>query len=273
MKRGKRTLAIVVLTTTLMSCSSQNIPAATPTVPVMPDVRATTAVSPLLGDLSLAYAEQAPSANDHANYRSRLNQLYQGDVSYIMTNHLAVDSTLWAAPIAQDGIALIAHPDVDVSQLSLDQLRSIYQGRTTSWADVGGTDQTIQVFSREDGSGTRNQFEQMVMGFRDVTRNARLAASSQQMVESISQERGSIGYVALSYVDDRVRTLAVDGVMPTIKTISEQTYPLRTTIFVVGLAEPQGVDRAFIAWVQSGEGQQVVAQRYVPLNAYLQLSG
>lgn len=268
MRSARYTLAIVAMTTTIAACSSQELPATTPamTVDVLP-VHATTATVPLLNDLLAAYLETPPPADPvTANYQTRLDQVYRGDVAYFITNHLPVDSPLWAAPIGQDGLAILISASAEVDNLTLDQLRAIYQGRITSWQEVGGAALPITVFSREDGSGTRAEFERMVLGHRTVTRNARLAASSDLMVRSVAGQSGAIGYVSLGFgAVEGVTVAAVEGVAASAENVALGLYPLRSTLYIAGLREPEGAVRAFIGWIQSPPGQQAVSRRYVAL--------
>ncbi|MFW5709254.1 MAG: substrate-binding domain-containing protein [Chloroflexota bacterium] len=269
MRPATRTLAIVALTTTLMSCSGQSLPATAPVTPeIVPRIYSTTAVSPLLNDLTIGFTDINPGLRietRQANFQRALEQLYRREMAYFLTNHLPVDSPLWAAPIGQDSIAVIVHPDVNIESLSTEQLRLIYQGRLTSWQQVGGETEDIIVFSREEGSGTRAEFERMVMGYRPTTANARLVSSSTQMIESVLRQAGSIGYVSMGYLDKRLRPVAVNEVMPTPENVTSNIYPLRSTIFMVGLSEPEGIYRAFVAWSQGPQGQEVVETHYAPL--------
>ncbi len=193
----------------------------------------------------------------------------RGDAPYFVTNHFPLDAQtedLWAAPLGQDGIAVIVHPDNAMQGLTTQNLRDIFQGWTTNWSDVGGTDEPITVISREDGSGTRAEFESLVMGDRATTPNALVAPSSAAAVLLVGRTPGSIGYVSLSYVTPDVRALAIDDVLPSLDSITDSTYPLRSIVYIVGLAEPQGDYRAFIAWMQSLEGQAVVSRTHAPLS-------
>jgi phosphate transport system substrate-binding protein len=265
----RQTLAIIALTTTLMSCSGQEIPATTPTMAGDAlRISATTAALPLMIDLTTSYSSSYPLINfdtRHANYQTMLSELLDDDMSYFFTNHLPADSPLWAAPIGQSGIIIIVHPDIALDGLSTEELRAIYQGRITSWDEVGADGGDIAVFSRENGSGTRAEFERMVMGRRPTTPNARIAPSNARMIESVLEVAGSIGYVSLGYVDERANTIAIDGINPTREAFYLNRYPLRSILFIVGLTEPEGEYRAFIAWIQGPAGQAVVSRRYVPL--------
>ncbi|MGQ9887109.1 MAG: substrate-binding domain-containing protein [Aggregatilineales bacterium] len=272
MWRARRTLVVVAFA--LASCSTPVPPASTPTThTVVLRLYATSATLPLLNDLMRFYAQRAPEVSfdvRSASYASVVNLLLQEPDAYFLTNHLPSPETsaLWGAPIGQDAIVIVAHPDVAIATagLTLAELRDVYQGRITNWRALGGADQPIVVVSREDGSGTRAEFERLVMGERRTTRTALVAPSSAAMVEIVARQPGSLGYVSLGWFDSRLALLPVDGVLPTRQSVASNTYPLRTTLFIAGLGEPQGTLRTFIAWAQSPEGQAVVARRHAPLN-------
>lgn len=272
MRRTKRTLAIVALT--LVSCSAPALPASTPTSgPVKLRVYATTVTLPLLNDVMMRYSSLRPTITFEVfsgSFEAMFERLMTDDApSYLITNHLPdagdADMPTLAWPIGQDGIAVVVHPDNPVRELTTDQLRSIYLGHVTNWYDVGGVDLDLTVVSREDGSGTRAEFERLVMGERLTTLAAQMAPSSEAVVTTVANDPGSIGYVSMSYLDDRITALAIDGILPTLNSVYENHYPLRTTLFIIGTHDPQDADLEFISWLQGVEGQQVVSQRYAPL--------
>lgn len=268
MRRAKRTLAIVAFT--LVSCSTQALPASTPTSDAVTlRVYATTATFPLLNDLTSDYAETHAYIRFETRaggFQIMFEQLTSGEQVYLVTNHLPPDSEpILAWPIGQDGIAVIVHPDNSLTGLSTDQLRSIYLGHISNWQDVGGADESIIVFSREDGSGTRAEFERLVMGERLTRQSAQVAPSSTAMVSSVAEQSGAIGYVSMSYLDDSIHTLAIDGTLPTPDTVYDNLYPLRSTLYVIGTVEPEGDYYDFIGWIQSPEGQSVVGEQNAPL--------
>src|SRR5690606_20538720 len=156
-------------------------------------------------------------------------------------------------------------PGSGVSDLTTEQLRAIYQGRITNWESVGGPRMGITVISRENGSGTRAEFERLVMGERQTTQTAQIAPSGSAAIASVARQPGSIGYVSIGHLNDSVQPVRINGVAPTQANVGQNLYPLRTTIFFAGPGEPDGALRAFIGWVQSPDGQAIVAQRYAPL--------
>ena len=267
MRRATRTLAAVAFT--LVSCSSPVMPASTPTRDsISLRLYATSATIPLLQDLTTRYAQTHPEISftpvtgTQTNLLEQINTRKEG---YLLTNHLpsgSVGQPLLAWPIGQDGIAVITNPANPVRGLPTDQLRRIFLGHIANWQEVGGPDLPITVFSREDGSGTRAEFEEQLIGERLTTRAAIIVPGSAAMIASTAQTAGSIGYVSMSYLDGSVIPLAVDGVLPTTAAVSRNEYPLRATLFVVGTTEPDGAYRDFIGWAQSAEGQSVVSQHY-----------
>lgn len=267
MRRAKHTLVVVAFT--LASCSSQIIPAATPTTDsALLRLYTTTAALPLANELASAYNQRFPSTAfdvTAGNYEAMVETVEEEDDAYLLTTHLPTESPLLGFPVGQDGVAIIVHPENDVLNLTTQEIRDIYQGRITNWFELGGEDRPITVISREDGSGTRAEFDRLVMGDRRTMQSATIAPSSSAMMTSVSREPGAIGYVSMSYLSPAVRAVTVDGVTPVLERVYDNSYPLRSTIFIVGVREPEGAFRAFIGWVQGPEGQAVVARHYAPL--------
>jgi len=278
MKPVQRTIAIVALTTTLVSCGVRNSPATIPTLTAIPPrVSATTATYPLMNDLLSAYGDGASTYTIDlypANNQTRLDDLQNNRTSYFSTHHIPIGSSLWAAPIAQDGLAIITHPQTKIQNITLNQLRQIYNGQAITWEDVDGAGDDIIVFSREEGSSTRAELERMVMGNRRTTAIARVAFSDDQMVKLVAETVGAIGYVSWGYLnamtDDSVRVLSIDNIEPTLMTIYDHVYPLTNTIYIVGKSEPQDDTRLFIGWIQSNDGQKIAMEYFVPL--YMSMS-
>ncbi len=267
MWRPKHTL--VMVTFALVSCSTPVAPASTPTHgAVTLRVYATTAAIPLLNDLTNHYIETHPNVSFETttgNFQTMLQQLNQNGEGYLLSNHLPDDNSILAWPIGQDGIALVTHPKNPVDGLSSEQLRSVYLGHVARWSEVGGIDSPITILSREDGSSTRAEFEKLLLGERLTTQSAQIAPSSAAMISSVSQIPNSIGYVSMSYLDEKVKVLSIDGIKPTPATVSDNTYPLRSNLYVIGLTEPQNMYRDFVGWIQTPEGQQIVGMHYAPL--------
>jgi phosphate transport system substrate-binding protein len=200
----------------------------------------------------------------HANLMERVRQ--DAD-SYLLSLHSASGSgvDLWSAPLARDGIAIIVNPLNPVTSLQSDDVRRIYQGFVTNWADFGGADAPIVVYSRESSTDVRLEFERLVMGRRLMTPNARVVPSIEALLTSIANDPGGIGYVPYSGLTDAVRPLAIDGAVPTRETIASNRYALRSTLFIIGQQAPDGPYLDLINWMQGAGGRGVIEQQYVPL--------
>ncbi len=276
-RKARRALVVVALT--LMSCSSRVMPAATPTGEgAVLRIFAANSALPLVQELTRAYTREHPDIAfevESGNFESMLRRLQVGEMPYFLSNHLPPESEqdlpLWAAPIGQDGIAVITHPDNPVVGLTRSQLRDVFQGRLTNWQQLGGEDMPITVISRESGSGTRAEFESLVMGSRPITPSALVAPGSREVISSVARDPSAIGYVSRAYLDDSVHPLQIDTMLPDVNTIANSTYPLRSILYIMGLREPDGSQpldmdyRAFIGWVQSPEGQAVLSGFAAPL--------
>lgn len=162
---------------------------------------------------------------------------------------------VWTSGFAYDSLAIIVHPDNPISNLSLIELRDIFQGRTFDWTPFGGTAEVIPV-SREANSIARQLFEERVMSGRAVTQNAVLKASAREVVNYVARTPGAIGYAPISQVGANVKVVSLEGVTPNPATAANGQYVLSSPLYLIARAEPQGDLREFVGWLLSDEGQQ-----------------
>lgn len=273
MWRPRRSL--VMVTFALVSCSAPVVPASTPTNGALTlRVYATTATLPLLTELTTEYTQaHSPVVFETltGNFQAMMEQIRADDSAYLLTNHLPEAEVSLAWPVGQDGIAVIVNDQNPMTTLSSQQLRNIYLGHVANWSEVGSFTEDMIVLSREDGSGTRAEFEKLLMGERLTTQSAQIAPSSEAMMSSVAALPGAIGYVSMGHLDSAVQPAAIDGVLPTPATVFDNTYPLRSTLYVIGFSEPEEAYREFIGWIQTPEGQRIVGLHYAPLPTPLQL--
>ena len=173
---------------------------------------------------------------------------------------------LIAHTIARDGIAIAVHPDVPVSGVSTDEVRQVFAGEITNWSELGGPDENIIVVSREEGSGTRGAFEDMVMGESLVVDTALLQPSNGAVKTTVASTPFSMGFVSFGYLDESVKALAVDGVEATVANAMSDAYPVVRPLNMITNGEPTGLAKAFLDFIFSDEGQAIVAEDYIPVN-------
>jgi phosphate transport system substrate-binding protein len=174
--------------------------------------------------------------------------------------------SLMVYTIARDGIAIITDPDIPIGDLSLEQVRGIFSGSIANWNEVGGSDSPIVVVSREEGSGTRSAFEELVLGEGvQIAGNAILQPSNGAILTTVLGTPGSIGYLSFGYLDSSVKTLSIDAVAPTPENAANGTYPVVRPLNLVTNGEATGAVRAWIDFILSPDGQAVVVEEgYLP---------
>ncbi len=178
--------------------------------------------------------------------------------------------------VAMDGIALVANPENPISALSIEQLGKIYTGAYTNWSQVGGPDEPIGVLSRESSSGTYVFFQEHVLKKKDYTPSARLMPATSAIIQSVSTDAWSIGYVGLGYATaagDKVKVLAIYetdpalAVMPSVETVLDGSYSIARGLYLYTKGEPEGMIKKFIDFCLSPEGQEIVKETgYVTVN-------
>jgi phosphate transport system substrate-binding protein len=174
--------------------------------------------------------------------------------------------------IAKDALSVIVNPGNKVTQLTREQLESIYTGKTTNWKEVGGDDLGIVVYSRETSSGTYEFFKEHVLNKKNFTSSALLMPATGAIVQSVSQTKGAIGYVGLAYADKSVKSLKVSYdkgvtfVVANTENAMNMTYPITRPLYYYYLATTEKTVKPFVDFILSAEGQKLVkVEGYVPI--------
>ena len=162
-----------------------------------------------------------------------------------------------AVTVARDAMVLIVHPSSKVVGLRLEQVRSLYSGDTRNWRDVGGADLRATVITREDGSGTRGAFEEMVMGKTLITNSALVQDSMGAVRQMVAADPAAVGYISLGIVDPSVRALRIDDQEATEENIDRGTYKLLRPFTFVSRGEPTGNAKVFLDWILGPEGREL----------------
>jgi phosphate transport system substrate-binding protein len=168
--------------------------------------------------------------------------------------------------LAKDGIAIVSHPSQNVTGLTLDQTRQIFSGNITNWSQVGGANATINVIAREEGSGTRAAFEELVMGDDVITEYAILLPSNGALRTAVAGDPNGIGFLSMGYLDETVKAFDIDGVAATIENCISDDYPIVRPLLFLTLGEPTGKVAEFINFCLGPDGQAIVAEDYIPVS-------
>jgi phosphate transport system substrate-binding protein len=162
--------------------------------------------------------------------------------------------------VALDGIAVIVNPENKVNALTTEQITDIFSKERPRWNDYGGSGSEIHAVSREEGSGTRSAFQEMVMKKQLIHPAAMVQDSNGSVREMVAGDPQAIGYISLDLVNEKVKAVKIDGVDPTVANVENGTYKIvRPFIFAFkSTISPEG--KAFIDFVTSDENQTLIRE-------------
>lgn len=173
------------------------------------------------------------------------------------------DPDLTVETFAYDGIAAIVHPSNGVNDITMQQLQDIYSGKITNWKELGGKDAEIFIVSREESSGTRSAFEELI-GLEDaggLTKNASVSEGNGPVQAAVAGNENAIGYVSFSFIDDSVKALTLEGVEPTAELAKSGEYQLsRPFLFLYYDDKVTDAGRAFAEYALSEDAQAIVEE-------------
>lgn len=159
--------------------------------------------------------------------------------------------------ICKDAIAPIVHRDNPVVNLTMDQLRQIFLGEITNWSEVGGSDLPITVIIREDGSGTRDAWEDII--HEDIDPVPTLILTGTGGVKSgVAGDPSAISYITVAALDESVRALQVNGVEPTADAVLGGKYAIARPYLFLTKDDPSPLAQKFIDFVLGPEGQSML---------------
>lgn len=180
--------------------------------------------------------------------------------------------------VALDGLAVVVHPDNPVSKLTIEELADIFIGKITNWKELGGKNLPILILSREVNSGTHVYFKEHVLrkgnekGPEEFSPTALLMPSSQAIADETAQNPNAIGYYGMGYISARQKAVSVAKdknspyVEPTVENVKNGSYPISRPLLMYTKGKPEGKIKAFIDFVLSGNGQEIVKKvDFVPV--------
>lgn len=171
-----------------------------------------------------------------------------------------------ATVVGLDGIALVVNPANKLEDITLQDLAKVYSGEITNWKELGGDDKAIVVIGREDGSGTRDGFESIVMGDKEP-KYAQELESTGSVINAVATTDGAIGYASLANVDETVKALKVGGIEATEENVKSGAYEVQRPFICATLkGSDNKLVKAYLDFILSEEGQALVlAQGAVPV--------
>lgn len=225
-----------------------------------------TSVQPLAEELGNAYMEINDGARIEVSGGGsgagiKAAQGGTADIGMASRALKAEETGIKPVVIATDGIAVVVNKDNAAADLTTEQVKDIFSGKLTNWKDAGGKDANIVVINREEGSGTRDAFKELVLGEDEFVAAAIIQNSTGAVREAVGQDPNAIGFISFGGMNDSVKALHINGVEPSEANIKGGTYPIsRPFNFLLhDTNAPSDIAQAFIDFVMSAEGQAVVA--------------
>ena len=249
--------ALLVATFLLVGCSSGSLGTITES--------GSTTVQPLAEKLAGAFKAQNPDINiiiQGGGSAVGIKAANDGtvDIGASSRELTASDPPLVKHLLARDGIAIIVPPSNPVTSLTKQQVIDIFSGNITNWSQVGGPNKGIDVVAREEGSGTRGAFQDLVMGTTLIKADAILQSSNGALKTAVANDPQAIGFLSLGYIDSSVKALAMNDVPATEENAKNGTYPVVRPLYFLTKTQPTGIVKDFIDFCVGPDGQKLVAE-------------
>ncbi|UQZ87927.1 phosphate ABC transporter substrate-binding protein [Deltaproteobacteria bacterium Smac51] len=160
--------------------------------------------------------------------------------------------------VAIDCVVVVVHPDNPVSDLTLKQLKGLYDGQFQNWSDIGGFDKQVVAINRDVSSGTFETWLEMVLQGERYRRDAQMQTSSGGVAYAVSGNKYAIGYIGLGYVTPKVKVVTINGVRPSLSTIRNGQYPLARELYMFTRPDAPEVALKFIDFLTTPAGRRLV---------------
>lgn len=229
-------------------------------------ISGSTSVGPLAEKLAATYEQQVPvkievnqigSSAGITNAMNGVSDIGMSSRDLKEEEQAAVEEVV----IAYDGIVVVTHPSNPVQNITMEQVKQIFTGDITNWKQLGGDDLEIVVVSREDGSGSRDAFQEIV-GYESgqLIRNAIVASGNGNIKTTVATNKHAIGFISFEYIDESIATLNINGVAPTAENVLNDTYALARPFLFVHQEDVSQASTQFIEFILSSDGQEIVEQ-------------
>ena len=258
-------VCFTVLVTTLVACGNEKNTADTQTGGSLVTISGSTSVGPLAEKLAMKYAEENDvkieinQIGSSAGISNAINDVSQIGMASRDLKQEEKDSDLQELIIAYDGIVVVTHPSNPIKNLTMEQVKQIFTGEVTNWKELGGEDMEIVVVSREDGSGSRDAFQEIV-GYQSgqLIKNAIVASGNGNIKTTVAMNKHAVGFISFEYIDESVSALSINGVEAKAENVLAGQYELSRPFLFVHKEDVSEAAKQFMAFILTPEGQKVV---------------
>lgn len=267
LKKVKKGLIMLSILTVLTACTNNNETQQSGDNETV-SISGSTSVGPLAEKLAAKYTEK-DNTNIEINQigsSAGITNAISGVSEIGMTSRdlkeEEIANGLKEVVIAYDGIVVVTHPSNKVTDLTIDQIKQIFTGEVTNWKDLGGDNLEIVVVSREDGSGSRDAFQEIVeYSSGQLIRNSIIASGNGNIKTTVANNKHAVGFISFEYIDESISTIDINGVEATAENVLQEKYSLsRPFLFVYKEGNLTAAGQHFIDFILSKEGQLIAAE-------------
>lgn len=192
-------------------------------------ISGSTSVGPLAEKLAAKYTEkdntniEINQIGSSAGITNAISGVSEIGMSSRDLKEEEVASGLNEVIIAYDGIVVVTHPSNKVKDLTMEQVKQIFTGEVTNWSELGGDDLEIVVVSREDGSGSRDAFQEIVeYSSGELIRNSIIASGNGNIKTTVANNKHAVGFISFEYIDENISTIDINGVEATAENVLQK---------------------------------------------------
>lgn len=166
---------------------------------------------------------------------------------------------------AKDGLSIYMHESNSVSELTLAQIKDIYTGKIKNWNQLGGPNAKINIYGRENSSGTYVYFKDFVLEGQDFTASMQSLPGTAAVVNAVSKDKSAIGFGGAAYgkgikYAKVKRDASSRAFEPTAENVKSGEYPITRYLYMYIQSRPTGALKEYIDWILSPEGQELVVK-------------
>ncbi len=180
-------------------------------------------------------------------------------------NKSDISNHLESVQLGKDLLCAIVNKDNSVKKVTMQQLKKIFIGEITNWKELGGSDESINVYIAGPESATRSVFKAKVLGKnRYFGKRLQTIRPDSKIRKKVADDPNGIGQLSrlLFRGSKEVKPLVIDN---QIATSDNNNYPISRTVCIVMEKDPTKNIKDFIRWIKSKEGQKILSEYFIPI--------
>ncbi|MEV8049506.1 MULTISPECIES: phosphate ABC transporter substrate-binding protein [Streptomyces] len=237
-----------------------------------------TTVAPVAADAAEALKAQGMNITiaTQGGSAGGISQLAAGQIDIALSSKPISDEDRTAHPkadfvttqIGSDAVGVIVTKpvaDAGVKNLTVNQVRGLFEGKITNWSEVGGPKLDVFVYDKEPGRGTREVLDKYVYGDEKAppppdTDNFAIVGGNLETRNKLESTPGAVGPLSTGFVEGREKLAVVtlDGIAASPENIASGKYPMNRPLYLITNGEPAGDAKKFIDYLLSDKGQALL---------------